>query len=207
MSSPAGKASRQGACRHHENYMANKSFSRGVETLGAEASMVFGREYPAQCSIHAEAYRPVWRSFPRNITIPPSSTDCTPMFQAGEIDVIRGEMFASGYDLWSITRREILRHMRNDDYPIATRPQSSRSSDISTRDRDGVNKTFSGMMKLLFPADNATEAEVEEILHLAAEGRKRVKDQLLRIDSTYPETDFIHGSRRPQGGRQDARRN
>lgn len=46
------------------------------------------------------------------------------------------------------------------------------------------------MMKLLFPADNATESEVEEILHLAMEGRKRVKDQLLRIDSTYPETDF-----------------
>lgn len=69
------------------------------------------------------------------------------------------------------------------------------SSDILTRDRDGVNKTFSGMMKLLFPANNATEAEVEEILHLAAEGRKRVKAQLLRIDSTYPETDFSFTAR------------
>jgi ATP-dependent Lon protease len=60
---------------------------------------------------------------------------------------------------------------------------------------DGMNKTFSGMMKLLFPADNATDNEVQEILHLAVEGRKRVKDQLLRIDSTYPETDFSFTAR------------
>ena len=65
--------------------------------------------------------------------------------------------------------------MRNDDYSNRYQGQFTLSSDISTRDRDGVNKTFSGMMKLLFPADNATEAEVEEILHLAMEGRKRVR--------------------------------
>jgi ATP-dependent Lon protease len=107
-----------------------------------------------------------------------------------EIDVIRGEMFASGYGFVVDYLAEILRHMRNDDYSNRYQGLFTLSSDISTRDRDGVNKTFSGMMKLLFPADNATEAEVEEILHLAVEGRKRVKDQLLRIDSTYPETDF-----------------
>ena len=76
--------------------------------------------------------------------------------------------------------------MRNDDYSNRYRDLFSLSSDISTRDRDGVNKTFSGMMKLLFPADDASDVEMEEILHLAMEGRKRVKDQILRIDSTYP---------------------
>ena len=112
-----------------------------------------------------------------------------------EIDVIRGEMFASGYGFVVDYLAEILRHMRNDDYSNRYQALFTLSSDISTRDRDGVNKTFSGMMKLLFPADNATEAEVEEILHLAVEGRKRVKDQLLRIDSTYPETDFSFTAR------------
>ena len=85
--------------------------------------------------------------------------------------------------------------MRNDDFSNRYQTLFTLSPDISTRDRDGVNKTFSGMMKLLFPADNATEAEVEEILRLAVEGRKRVKDQLLRIDSTYPETDFSFTAR------------
>ena len=107
-----------------------------------------------------------------------------------EIDVIRGEMFSAGYGFVVDYLAEILRHMRNDDYSNRYRDLFSLSSDISTRDRDGVNKTFSGMMKLLFPADDASESEVEEILHLAMEGRKRVKDQLLRIDSTYPDTDF-----------------
>ena len=107
-----------------------------------------------------------------------------------EIDVIRGEMFSAGYGFVVDYLAEILRHMRNDDYSNRYRDLFSLSSDISTRDRDGVNKTFSGMMKLLFPAGNASEAEIEEILHLATEGRKRVKDQLLRIDNTYPDTEF-----------------
>ncbi len=115
-----------------------------------------------------------------------------------EIDVIRGEMFASGYGFVVDYLAEILRHLRNDDFSDRYKDLFTLSPDISTRDRDGVNKTFSGMMKLLFPAGNATEAEVEEVLHLAVEGRKRVKDQLLRLDSTYPETDFSFTAR---GGR------
>jgi ATP-dependent Lon protease len=49
---------------------------------------------------------------------------------------------------------------------------------------------MSGYLKLLFPNGGATEAEIEGLLTLAIESRKRVKDQLKRIDSTYPETDF-----------------
>jgi ATP-dependent Lon protease len=49
---------------------------------------------------------------------------------------------------------------------------------------------MSGMLKLLFPSGGETETEVKELLELALESRKRVKDQLARIDSTYPEVDF-----------------
>ena len=51
---------------------------------------------------------------------------------------------------------------------------------------------MSGLLKLIFPNGNQTEAEVEELLRLALESRKRVKDQLARIDSTYPEVDFYY---------------
>lgn len=63
------------------------------------------------------------------------------MSRAGEIDVIRGEMFASGYGFVVDYLAEILRHMRND---ILNRYQAlfTLSSDISTRDRDGVNELF-----------------------------------------------------------------
>ena len=49
---------------------------------------------------------------------------------------------------------------------------------------------MSGLLKIIFPAGGETEDEVEELLRLALESRKRVKDQLFRIDSTYPEVDF-----------------
>jgi ATP-dependent Lon protease len=172
-----------------KNYMANKSFSRGVETLGAEASMVFvgntKHNVPYMLK-HTDLFEELPEKYYDSAFIDRLHT----YVPGWEIDVIRGEMFASGYGFVVDYLAEILRHMRNDDYSNRYHALFTLSSDISTRDRDGVNKTFSGMMKLLFPADNATEAEVEEILHLAVEGRKRVKDQLLRIDSTYPETDF-----------------
>jgi ATP-dependent Lon protease len=47
-------------------------------------------------------------------------------------------------------------------------------------------------MKILFPQGGATESEIEEVLKFSVEGRKRVKDQLFRIDSTYAEVDFSY---------------
>lgn len=177
-----------------KNYMANKSFSRGVETLGAEASMVFvgNTKHTVPYMLkHSDMFEELPEKYYDSAFI-----DRLHSYVPGwEIDVIRGEMFSTGYGFVVDYLAEILRHMRNDDYSNRFRGLFSLSSDISTRDRDGVNKTFSGMMKLLFPADDATEAEVEEILHLAMEGRKRVKDQLLRIDSTYPDTDFSFTAR------------
>lgn len=177
-----------------KNYMANKTFSRGVETLGAEASMVFvgntQHNVPYMLK-HADLFEELPEKYYDSAFIDRLHT----YVPGWEIDVIRGEMFASGYGFVVDYLAEILRHMRNDDFSNRYQGLFTLSWNISTRDRDGVNKTFSGMMKLLFPADNATEAELEEILHLAVEGRKRVKDQLLRIDNTYPETDFSFTAR------------
>jgi ATP-dependent Lon protease len=107
-----------------------------------------------------------------------------------EIDVIRGEMFTKGYGFIVDYLAEILRHLRSEDF--SNRPDQffQVSEKISTRDRDAIYKTMSGMLKLIFPDGSQTEAEVEELLRLAMESRKRVKDQLARIDSTYPDVDF-----------------
>ncbi|BCG83586.1 BREX system Lon protease-like protein BrxL [Mesorhizobium sp. 113-3-3] len=177
-----------------KNFMANKSFSRGVETLGAEASMVFvgNTQHTVPYMLkHTDLFEELPEKYYDSAFIDRLHT----YVPGWEIDVIRGEMFASGYGFVVDYLAEILRHMRNDDYSNRYQGLFTLSSDISTRDRDGVNKTFSGMMKLLFPSDNATETEVEEMLHLAMEGRKRVKDQLFRIDSTYPETNFSFTAR------------
>jgi ATP-dependent Lon protease len=172
-----------------KNYLANKSFSRGIETLGAEASMAFigntKHSVPYMLK-HTDLFEELPEKYYDSAFI-----DRLHAYLPGwEIDVIRGEMFATGYGFIVDYLAEILRHLRGQDRSSDYRDQCTVSSSISTRDRDGVHKTFSGLMKLLFPGGGATEAEIRELLTLAMEGRKRVKDQLMRIDSTYPEVEF-----------------
>jgi ATP-dependent Lon protease len=109
-----------------------------------------------------------------------------------EVDIIRGEMFSNGYGFVVDYLAEILRHLRNQDFSDQYKEYFTLSSNISTRDRDAINKTFSGLMKILFPQGGATEQEVEELLKFSMEGRKRVKDQLFRIDSTYTDVNFSY---------------
>lgn len=174
-----------------KNYMANKSFSRGVETLGAEASMVFvgNTEHTVPYMLkHADLFDPLPEKFHDSAFL-----DRLHSYIPGwEIDVIRGEMFSSGYGFVVDYLAEILRSLRSHDFSDRYKGLFSLSEDISTRDRDGINKTFSGLMKILFPHGEATDAEIEDVLRFAIEGRKRVKDQLLRIDSTYPDVRFTY---------------
>jgi len=107
-----------------------------------------------------------------------------------EVDTIRGEMFSNGYGFVVDYIAEILKSMRNADYSDRYQQHFTLGSDISTRDRDGIHKTFSGLMKILYPHGEATKGEIEEILRFAIEGRKRVKDQILRIDTTMTDVKF-----------------
>ena len=107
-----------------------------------------------------------------------------------EVEIIRGEMFSEGYGFVVDYLAEILRKLRSYDFSQKYKEYFELSSDISTRDRDGINKTFSGLMKILFPAGEASKEDMEFILEFAVEGRKRVKDQLMRIDTTYPDVSF-----------------
>jgi len=174
-----------------KNYMANKSFSRGVETHGAEASMVFVGN-----TKHTVPYMlknsDLFDELPQQF-YDSAFLDRVHFYIPGwEIDVIRGEMFSSGYGFVVDYLAEILRSLRNHDYSEVYKAHFTLSSDISTRDRDGIHKTFSGLMKVLYPQGEAGKAEIEELLQFSIEGRKRVKDQLMRIDTTYPKVKFAY---------------
>ncbi len=174
-----------------KNYMANKTFSRGVETLGAEASMVFvgNTDHTVPYMLkHSDLFDPLPESFHDSAFL-----DRLHSYIPGwEVDVIRGEMFSSGFGFVVDYIAEILRSLRSHDFSDRYKGKFRLSDEISTRDRDGINKTFSGLMKILYPHGEASDAEVEEVLRVAIEGRKRVKDQLLRIDSTYPAVRFSY---------------
>ncbi|MBT9546710.1 MAG: BREX system Lon protease-like protein BrxL [Candidatus Sericytochromatia bacterium] len=181
-----------------KNYMANKSFSRGVETLGAEASMVFVGNTQHNLPYllkHADLFDDLPDKFYDSAFL-----DRLHFYIPGwEVDIIRGEMFSDGYGFVVDYLAEILRSLRNHDYSDRYKGHFELSQDISTRDRDGINKTFSGLMKILYPHDGATPAEIEEVLRFAIEGRKRVKDQLMRLDATYAR---VHFSYTTQAGEQ-----
>lgn len=172
-----------------KNYMANKSFSRGVETLGAEASMVFvgntSHNVPYMLK-HSDLFDELPESYHDSAYL-----DRLHHYIPGwEVDTIRGEMFSEGYGFVVDYIAEVLKAMRNDDYSDRYQEYFTLGSDISTRDRDGIHKTFSGLMKILYPHGEASQEETEEILRFAIEGRKRVKDQILRIDSTMADVRF-----------------
>ncbi len=172
-----------------KNYMANKSFSRGVETLGAEASMVFvgntSHNVPYMLK-HSDLFDELPESYHDAAYL-----DRLHHYIPGwEVDTIRGEMFSDGYGFVVDYIAEVLKSMRNADYSDRYQEHFTLGSDISTRDRDGIHKTFSGLMKILYPHGEATKEEIAEILRFAIEGRKRVKDQILRIDSTMAAVKF-----------------
>lgn len=172
-----------------KNYMANKSFSRGVETLGAEASMVFvgntSHNVPYMLK-HSDLFDELPEAYHDSAYL-----DRLHFYIPGwEVDTIRSEMFSSGYGFVVDYIAEVLRSMRNTDYSDRYQQHFTLGSDISTRDRDGIHKTFSGLMKLIYPGGEATQEEIEELLRFAVEGRKRVKDQILRIDSTMAAVNF-----------------
>ena len=174
-----------------KNYMANKSFSRGVETLGAEASMAFvgNTQHTVPHMLkHSDLFDPLPKEFYDSAFL-----DRLHSYIPGwEVDIIRGEMFSDGYGFVVDYIAEILRSLRNHDFSDRYKQHFTLSPDISTRDLDGINKTFSGLMKIIYPEGEAGKTEIEGLLRFAIEGRKRVKDQLMRIDPTYAAVKFSY---------------
>lgn len=177
-----------------KNYMANKSFNRGTGPQGAEASMVYigntSHNVPYMLK-HDNLFMDLPETYLN--ADGQAILDRLHWFVPGwEMENLRSEMFSGGYGFVVDYLAEILRSLRNQDLSDRYTHLFTLSSDISTRDRDGINKTFSGLMKILFPHGEATPEEVEELLRFSIEGRRRVKDQLMRIDQTYGKVRFAY---------------
>jgi ATP-dependent Lon protease len=172
-----------------KNYMANKSFSRGIEQVSAEASLAFVGN-----TSHDVGYMigqtDLFEDLPA-VYHDSAFIDRIHAYIPGwEVDIIRGDMFSSNYGFIVDYLAEALRTLRTLDYSGLYRERFELSDDLSTRDRDGILKTYSGLMKIIFPGKNATAEEEAKILEFAMELRCRVKDQLYRIDETFSRTHF-----------------
>ncbi len=185
-----------------KNYLANKSFSRGTSIYGAEASMAFIGN-----TTHTVPYMlkssDLFDELPDAYRDPAWLDRIHHYIPGWEVAPIRSEMFSTGYGFVVDYLAEILRAKRSEDFSDKYKNYFTLDSSISTRDQDGIRKTFSGLMKLVHPTGEATEDEVRALLEFAIEGRKRVKDSILRIDATMRDTPVRFRYSDMAGGRHD----
>ena len=172
-----------------KNYMANRTFSRGIEQLSAEASMVFmgnTKKSVAYMLKHSHFFEPLPEKY-----IDSAFLDRIHAFNPGwEVAPIRHELFTNGYGFVVDFIAEVLKHLRTEDFTGAYKKFFEVASEVSTRDQTGFEKTFSGLMKILFPTGDATPPEMEELLAFSMESRRRVREHILRIDDTFKRHDF-----------------
>ena len=172
-----------------KNYMANKSFSRGVEVLGAEASMSFlgnTRKSVPYMLKHSHFFDDLPDKY-----IDSAFLDRLHFYSPGwETPMIRAELFSSGFGFIVDYLAEVMKKLRNYDFSQTYTSYFQLNPEITTRDREAIHKTFSGLLKIIFPNGECSKEEARELLIFSMEGRKRIKDHIIRIDSTFPAVDF-----------------
>ena len=167
-----------------QNYLANKSFNRGKGTHEASASMVFVGN-----TKHTVPYMlknsHLFESIPTAF-IKGAFLDRIHLYNPGwEIKMLKKDSFSKGYGLITDYIAAILHELRNNDLTGLLKEYAQFDGSLSERDHLAIRKTFSGMVKLLYPDGKMTNEEAYELIDFAAEGRKRVKDQLYIIDETF----------------------
>jgi ATP-dependent Lon protease len=110
-----------------------------------------------------------------------------------EIPKMRNELFTNHYGFVVDYLAEALRDMRKHNFTEIIDRYFSLGTHLNARDRKAVRKTVSGLMKILYPHGEVTRDELGEILELALEGRRRVKEQLKKMGSfEYYHTSFSY---------------
>jgi ATP-dependent Lon protease len=110
-----------------------------------------------------------------------------------EVPKMRNEHFTDHYGFVVDYLAEALRELRKLNFTEVIDHHFSLGAHLNARDRKAVRRTVSGMMKILHPHGQVSQDELEEILSLALEGRRRVKEQLKKMGSfEYYQTSFSY---------------
>ena len=167
-----------------QNYMANQSFNRGKETYQATASMAFVGNTKHNVPYMLKNSH-LFESIPEGY-LKGAFLDRMHMYIPGwEVSILKTAVFSSEYGFIVDYLAELLREMRKYDYSSILDKYIQLDGSLTTRDKTAIRKSFSGLVKIIYPHQEVSEAEVLELLNFSIEGRKRVKDQLYIIDETF----------------------
>ncbi len=167
-----------------QNYLANKAFNRGKGTHEASASMSFVGNTKHTVPFMLRSSH-LFESIPTSF-IKGAFLDRIHLYNPGwEIKMLKKDSFSKGYGLITDYIAAVLHELRNRDLTSMLKDYAKFDGSLSERDSLAIRKTFSGMVKLLYPNGKMTDQEAYELVDFAAESRKRVKDQLYVIDETF----------------------
>ena len=163
-----------------KGYMANGSFSRGKESINANASMVFVGNINGSIENLVKVSH-LLSPFPKDM-IDTAFFDRFHHYLPGwEIPKWKPEHFTDAYGFISDYFSECLREMRKRNFSDAIQKYFRLGKDLNQRDTIAVKKTVSGLLKLLFPDENYRKEDVRACLEYALVGRRRIKEQLKKI--------------------------
>ena len=167
-----------------KNYMANKSFSRGTHVMQAEASMVMVGNTDHSVP-HMLKHTDLFDALPPEY-YDTAFLDRVHCYLPGwETKKLRNEMFSSDFGFIVDYLAEVLKNLRKEDFTKSYQKYFTLSTTITTRDKTSIEKTFSGLVKIIYPAGDFTKEEGKLLLDFAIESRRRVKDQLRKMDETF----------------------
>lgn len=164
-----------------KDYMASGSFARGKEEKAASASMVFVGNINQSVDVLLKTSS-LFDPFPPEMGTDTAFLDRMHCYLPGwEIPKFRPEHFTNDYGFITDYLSEFIRELRKEQYGDSLDHYFRLGKNLNQRDTIAVRRMIDGYLKLVYPDGNFTKDELEEILKLALEMRRRVKEQLKKL--------------------------
>ena len=164
-----------------KDYMASGSFARGKEEKAATASMVFVGNINQSVDVLLKTSS-LFDPFPPEMGTDTAFLDRIHCYLPGwEIPKFRPEHFTDDYGFITDYLAEFIRELRKEQYGDALDKYFRLGSNLNQRDTIAVRKMVGGLLKLVYPDGEFSKEQLEEILKLALEMRRRVKEQLKKL--------------------------
>ena len=164
-----------------KDYMASGSFARGKEEKAASASMVFVGNINQSVDVLLKTSS-LFDPFPPEMGTDTAFLDRIHCYIPGwEITKFRPEHFTNDYGFITDYLAEFIRELRKEQYGDALDKYFRLGKNLNQRDTIAVRKMVGGLVKLIYPDGVYTKEDLEEILQVALEMRRRVKEQLKKL--------------------------
>lgn len=166
-----------------KGYMESGEFSRGKESIRADGSMVFVGNFDVDVE-HQQRIGHLFGPLPQEMRDDTAWMDRIHAYLPGwDIPKMGGDLVTNHFGLVSDFFSECLSRLRFQSRINILQGRVTFGGALSGRDTNAVNKTVSGLLKLLYPDQNIpiNEEDLEWAIRLALEVRRRVKEQQKRI--------------------------